>query len=114
VTVAALARRPATLHRRIGETGTTDPYNNDPGVWEAVPTRAFGTQRRANETTDDGGQIDAQDWFLAWADDFPAAASDRVEITGLGIFELTGPAHRVVHPQTERFSHVEATGRAVT
>lgn len=114
MTVAALARRPGWLNRRVADSGVVDPYNNDLGTWERLPIRAFGTQRRANETTDDGGQIDSQDWFLAWADDLAAAASDRVEIDGLGIFELTGPAHRAVHPQTNRFSHVEATGRAVT
>lgn len=114
MTVAALARRPAWLNRRLGDSGVTDPYNNDLGTWERIPTRAHGSQRRANERTDDGGQVDQQDWQLAWADDLPAAASDRIEIDGLGIFELTGPSQRVTWPQTNRFSHVEATGRAVT
>jgi len=114
VTVAALARRPATLHRRVGDAGVTDPYNNDLGTWDAFPTRAYGTQRRANELTDDGGLIAVDDWAVVWADDVPAKASDRIAIDGLGIFELTGPSHRVVHPQTNRFSHVEANARAVT
>jgi hypothetical protein len=114
VTVAALARRPASLERRIGDSGVTDPYNADLGTWESRPTRAFGSQRRSTEQTDDGGLIAAEDWFLAWADDIPASASDRLVIDGLGVFELTGAAVRVVHPQTGRFSHVEATGRAVT
>jgi hypothetical protein len=114
VTVAALARRPATLSRRVADAGVVDPYNNDLGVWDAFPTRAHGTQRRSTEITDDGGLIAVDDWAIVWADDVPAGAADRIEIDGLGIFELTGPSHRVVHPQTNRFSHVEATARAVT
>lgn len=114
MSVAALARRPAWLNRRVGDSGTTDEYNNDLGVWDRIAIKAYGVQRRATESTEDGGQIDSQDWLLVWADDLPAAASDRVEIDGLGIFELTGPSQRVVYPQTNRFSHIEATGRAVT
>jgi hypothetical protein len=114
VSVAALARRPAFLHRRTGDIGAVDPYNADLGEWEATPTRAYGTQRRANEQTDDGGMVSVEDWSLVWADDLPAAAADRLDITGIGLFELVGPAQRVVHPQTNRFSHVEATGRLVT
>lgn len=114
MTVASLARRPAHLDRRIGDSGDLDPYNADLGTWESTPTRAYGAQRRSVEQTEDGGQISAEEWFLAWADDLPAGAADRLVIDGLGIFELTGPATRVVHPQTNRFSHVEASGRAVT
>jgi hypothetical protein len=114
VTIAALARRPATLHRRVADAGVTDPYNDDLGTWDAFPTRAHGTQRRTSEITDDGGIISVEDWTIVWADDVPAAASDRITIDGLGIFELTGPAVRVVHPQTNRFSHVKASARAVT
>ena len=114
MTVAALARRPAALERRIGDSGVTDPYNADIGTWESTPVLAYGSQRRSTEQTEDGGLVAAEDWFLAWATDVPAAASDRLVIGGLGVFELTGAAVRVVHPQTGRFSHVEATGRAVT
>lgn len=114
MTVAALARRPATLERRVGDSGVVDPYSADLGTWDSTPVTAYGSQRRSTEQTEDGGLIAAEDWFLVWAVDLPAHASDRLVIDGLGIFELTGPAVRVVHPQTGRFSHVEATGRAVT
>lgn len=114
MSVASLARRPATLHRRVGDIGVTDPYNDDLGEWVATPVLAYGTQRRSNEQTGDGGTISVDDWSIVWADDLAAGAADRIDITGIGLFELVGPAARVIHPQTGRFSHVEATGRLVT
>jgi hypothetical protein len=114
VSVAGLARRPAQLVRRVGDAGTPDVYNDDPGVWESVGVYAFASQRRASEQTDDAGQVAVEDHVVVWDLDVPAAASDRVDIAGLGVFELTGPSHRVLRPQTGAYHHTEALGRQVT
>lgn len=113
MTVSGLARRPGVLNRRIGDAGTVDPYNTDLGTWEATPVAVYASQRRATETTDDAGQVDSEDWTVVWDLDVPAAASDRIEIPGQGIFELTGPSQRVLRPQTLAYHHTEATARRV-
>jgi hypothetical protein len=114
MSVAGLARRPAWLNRRVADSGAVDEYNNDLGVWDRIPVRVYASQRRASEDTGDGGQVSSEDWVIVFAEAVRASAADRVEIDGLGIFELTGPAHAVTRPQTGAYHHTEAVGRRVT
>lgn len=100
-----------TLHH-VARTGAVDAYN-DPTTTTTVEALPCWVEQAAPGERGGLTEVEWEDWRLYCAAGTAIDADDRIDLSGLGTFEVAGPPWPAVNPRTGRRHHVEARLRKV-
>lgn len=113
--VGRLLNRPVVLHHPGEPTGETDAWGNPViGPETTVDTVAYLEQTVTEEVVV-GQQTASADWLIVLPAGTGLGATSSVEVPDMpAMFEVVGLPRRMVRPQTNTESHVEARLRIHT